>query len=290
VAVGALAPILRRPLKVPRPVTAALAWQAPFALAIAEPRTRARDAGIYALQMWAYICSYEMPNDDPEQLMRRLRADYPIKFDEAIGLGETPTIRLQRALGRAEVVRPHDTFLSAIHWSWFLVPHGTMAFVLLRHHDVFTKNAVMMAATFDLGCVVYWLVPTAPPWWAGSVGKMPHVRRIMTEAGEKFWKRAWKRLYDALAGNPFAAMPSLHFGTSVMAAYVLSDVGPWHGALGWTYALTLGFALVYLGEHYVCDLAAGFALAFGVRKGGPAAWPYLRRVQEAFQQLEPRVR
>ena len=96
-----------------------------------------------------------------------------------------------------EVVRPHDTFLSAVHWSWFLVPHGTMLFVLLRHHDVFARNAVMMAATFDLGCVVYWLVPTAPPWWAGSVGKMPHVRRIMTEAGEKFWRRWWKRLYDA---------------------------------------------------------------------------------------------
>jgi membrane-associated phospholipid phosphatase len=240
--------------------------------------------------MWAYIASYEMPNDDPEELMHRVKADYPIAFDKVIGLGETPTIRLQRTLGRAGVVRPHDTFLSAVHWSWFFVPHGTMAFVLLRHHDVFTKNAVMMAATFDLGCVVYWLVPTAPPWWAGSVGKMPHVRRIMTEAGQKFWRRAWKRLYDALAGNPFAAMPSLHFGTSVMAAYVLSDVGPWHGALGWTYALTLGFALVYLGEHYICDLAAGFGLAYGVRKLGPAAWPHLRRAQLAFQQLEPRVR
>jgi membrane-associated phospholipid phosphatase len=75
-----------------------------------------------------------------------------------------------------------------------------------------------------------------------------------------------------------------------MAAFVLSDVGPRHGALGWTYALTLGFGLVYLGEHYVCDLLAGFGLAYGVRKLGPAAWPHLRRVQEAFQQLEPRVR
>jgi len=290
VAVGALTPLLRRPLNLPRPVTAALAWQAPFALAIAQPRTRARDAGIYALQMWAYVACYEMPNDEPEQLMRRLKADYAITFDHAIGLGETPTIRLQRALGRAGVVKPHDTFLSIVHWSWFLVPHGTMAFVLLRHHEHFTKNAVMMAATFDLGCVIYWLVPTAPPWWAGSVGKMPHVRRIMTEAGEKFWKRWWKRLYDALAGNPFAAMPSLHFGTSVMAAYVLGDVGLGHGALGWAYALTLGFGLVYLGEHYVCDLLAGFGLAYGVRKVGPAAWPHLRRAQLAFQQLEPRVR
>jgi hypothetical protein len=119
---------------------------------------------------------------------------------------------------------------------------------------------------------------------------MPHVRRIMTEAGEKFWRRAWKRLYDALAGNPFAAMPSLHFGTSVMAAYVLSDVGPRHGALGWAYALTLGFGLVYLVENYVCSLIAGFWFDNGVRHAGPAVWPRLQQAQLAFQRLEPRAR
>ncbi len=57
--------------------------------------------------------------------------------------------------------------------------------------------------------------------------------------------------------------------------------------MGWAYALTLGFGLVYLGEHYVCDLIAGFGLAYGVRTVGPAAWPHLRRAQLAFQQLEP---
>jgi membrane-associated phospholipid phosphatase len=155
---------------------------------------------------------------------------------------------------------------------------------------VFVKSAVMMAGTFDLGCVVYWLVPTAPPWWAGSTGKLAHVRRIMTEAGEKFWGRAWQRLYDSLAGNPFAAMPSLHFGTSVMAAFVLSDVGRRQAALGWAYTLTLGFGLVYLGEHYVCDLIAGFALAAAVRTLGPAAWPVLKAIQLEFQRLEPRTR
>ena len=50
---------------------------------------------------------------------------------------------------------------------------------------------------------------------------MPHVRRIMVEAGKQFWGRLWKPLYDSLGRNPFAAMPSLHFGTSVMAAHVL---------------------------------------------------------------------
>jgi membrane-associated phospholipid phosphatase len=287
VVVGALAPVVRNQLNLPRPVTAVLAWQAPLALAIARPRTRARDAGIYALQMWAYVASYEMPNDRPEQLARRVKVGYPIAVDRALGLGQAPTIRLQRALGRPGQVRRHDTLLSIVHWSWFLVPHGTMAFVLLRHHDVFTRNAVIMAATFDAGAAIYWLLPTAPPWYAGSTGRLPHVRRIMTEAGERFWGRAWQRLYDSLAGNPFAAMPSLHFGTSVAAAFVLADVGPRHAAAGWAYAATLGFALVYLGEHYVCDLVAGYGLAYAVRRAGPAAWPALQRAQLAFRRLEP---
>ena len=74
--------------------------------------------------------------------MRRLRGGLPDHGRPAIGAGQTPTVRLQRALGRAGVVRPHDTFLSAVHWSWFLVPHGTMAYVLLRHHDHFVRSAV----------------------------------------------------------------------------------------------------------------------------------------------------
>ena len=46
-----------------------------------------------------------------------------------------------------------------------------------------------------------------------------------------------------------------------MAARLLSPGRTGHGAVGWAYALTLGFGLVYLGEHYVVDLLAGLALA-----------------------------
>ena len=84
-------------------------------------------------------------------------------------------------------------------------------------------------------------------------------------------------------------MPSLHFGTSVMAAHVLAEVGPVPGALGWTYASALGFALVYLGEHYVIDLLAGLALAESVRLRSPPR----RRSSTASRrgaQLEARAR
>jgi membrane-associated phospholipid phosphatase len=287
-AIGAATPLLRRPLNLPKPVTSALAWQAPLALAFALPRTRTRDAAIYALQMWAYVAHYEMPNDDHDELLRRLHVDYPIHLDRVLGGGELPSVRLQRALGRPDRVLAHDRFLSAVHWAWFFVPHTTILFVLLRHREQFERSATQMAAVFDLGLLGYWLVPTAPPWWAGRQGAAPPVRRIMTETGEQWWGRLWEPLYDSLSGNPFAAMPSLHFATSVMAAHVLGDTGRTAGAIGWAYAGTLGFALVYLGEHYVADLIAGLALAEGVRRGMPVAAPGLRSVQRAIQRLEPR--
>jgi membrane-associated phospholipid phosphatase len=289
VAVGIVTPLVRHRLRLKPPVVSALTWPAPAALALAQPRSPLRDAGIYALQMWAYFAHFDMPDDDPDALMLRLKVDYPIACDRVLGLGSLPTTRLQDALGRPGEIRSLDYALSAIHWSWFLVPHGTLAFLLLRHREHFPRSAVLMSATFDLGCVIYWLVPTAPPWWAGANGNMPPVRRIMAEAGERVWRRLWHPLYHSLQGNPFAAMPSLHFGTSVMAARLLSQVGPRHGALGWIYALSLGFGLVYLGEHYVVDLLAGLALAETIWRAAPKLEPFVRIVAVAVQRLEPRV-
>ena len=119
---------------------------------------------------------------------------------------------------------------------------------------------------------------------------MPPVRRIMAEAGERFWRRLWHPLYHSLQGNPFAAMPSLHFGTSVMAARILSQVGPGQAALGWVYALTLGFGLVYLGEHYVVDLLGGLP-RWPRRSGAPRPrWSrWSAKVAGVVQRLEPRA-
>ena len=89
--VGVAAPAVRRRLRLPTPVTSLLAWQAPLALMVALPRSRLRDASVYALQMWAYVAHYELPNDDPARLRARLRVDYPIRIDRAIGLGVVPT-------------------------------------------------------------------------------------------------------------------------------------------------------------------------------------------------------
>jgi membrane-associated phospholipid phosphatase len=113
---------------------------------------------------------------------------------------------------------------------------------------------------------------------------------MMIEYGEQFWGDRWLDLYDVLGGNPLAAMPSLHFATSLMGAHLLSEVGPMAGAVGWTYAMTLGLALVYLGEHYAADLLAGAVLAELVRTRAPGLAPVARRIVSALETLPQRAR
>jgi membrane-associated phospholipid phosphatase len=259
------------------------------------PRSRPRDVLVCVLQMWAYVATYEMPNDDPAALERRVRIAYPVRADRVIGLGRTPTLRLQRAFGRPGRINRLERLLVWSHWVWFTVPHGTAAYLLLRHRERFPRGAALIYATFDIGVIGYWAVPTAPPWYAAAKGLMddgrtPELRRMMVEYGEQFWRSRWRSLYGLLGGNPLAAMPSLHFATSVMAAHVLAETGPVAAAVGWAYAATLGTALVYLGEHYVVDLAAGLALTEGIRRAAPLAAPVLVRVAAGVRDLEARAR
>ena len=291
VATGVAVPLLRRRAGLPVPAVTAATVAAPIALCVALPRTRARDVATCVLQMWAYLAHYEMPNDDPARLEARVHVDYPVAIDRVLGLGELPGARLQRLLGRpgAPLRRP-EQLLVWCHWIWFFIPHGTVAWFLLRRRERFERAALHTYAVFDLGLIGYWALPTAPPWYAAQQGRAPELRRMMVEHGEAFWRRRWGALYGALGGNPLAAMPSLHFATSVMAARLLADESRVRGAVGWSYALTLGFALVYLGEHYVVDLLAGLALTEAVRRGARPAAPILRSAGRRIQALERAAR
>jgi len=295
---GVAAPLLRKRVPAPPLVLQTIAYGAPVGLCIALPRSRGRDVATCALQMWAYLAAYKAPHDDAEAQAIRVHVRYPIVADRVLGLGELPTLRLQRALARrgpqGAEWQAFERVLVWAHWSWFLVPHGTLLYILWRRPARFTRAAVMTYAVFNIGASVYWLAPTAPPWYAADVDEETgegavEVRRMMVEYGEYFWGDGWGSLYSVFGGNPLAAMPSLHFATTVMAALLLAEVGTVPGALGFTYAATLGFALVYLGEHYLVDLVAGTALTLAVRRLGPRAGPALAGLGGAVAALEARA-
>ena len=291
---GFAAPLLRRRIPAPPLLAQTVAFAAPVGLCVAVRRSRRRDIAVCCLQMWAYVAAYKTPHDDSSNQAQRVHVRYPIVADRLLGLGRLPSVRLQRGLARSGPDGPRWTALDRVlvwaHWSWFAVPHSAILYIMVRHPRRFVRAATLTYAVFDVGAAFYWVLPTAPPWYAAGRGEEGQealeVRRMMVEYGEDFWGDGWGSLYSVFGGNPLAAMPSLHFATSLMAASLLAETGSGAGMVGYGYLITLGFALVYLGEHYLVDLLGGVALTAGVKRLAPHATEPLRRAAGIVSRLE----
>jgi len=260
-------------------VTLSLISGVPLAAAAAMPRGRWRYIAVGATYMWAFKVSWELPYDRPESLRKRLQVDYPIRLDSLIGAGVPPTLRLQRALRDPPRVSSIDRAVTAIYGSWF-VPHLVLGWLLLRHEEFVPRAAGRLAAAYHLTTPFYWLVPTAPPWWASeNEGKMEGgVERVRRHVLGGLTGRPRVQREDQPAGNPWGSMPSDHIASAAMTAMGLWEVSAVYGALGWTYVALAGFSVVYLGEHYVVDVIAGLAVAEAVRRAEPTVNPLVRRV------------
>lgn len=278
----------RKDLHLPRSLSTVVAASAPLSVATALPRGRVRKVILWAAQMWAYKMAFEIPYDRPESLRRRLHVDPPLRFDTALGGGTPPGQRLQQALRRKGDVNWLDRVLTAIYALWEAEPHVALALVLKKRPERFAACAVRQAATFDLTLLGYWLVPTAPPWWASEKEERMGgvVQRVPTRVARDLRGEPLEQ-DDVEGANPWASMPSDHFASALAAALTLRAIGPEAGAAGLAYALVLGFALVYLGEHYVADLLAGGALALAVAAAEPLAAPVGRRIDALWRRVEP---
>ncbi|MEA2131830.1 MAG: hypothetical protein QOJ85_4721 [Solirubrobacteraceae bacterium] len=275
---------LRERLRLPAPAAVAIACAAPLgAIAATKPRTRTRYIAAGAAYMWLFKVSWEIPFDEPEKLRRRLHVDYPIAVDRLLGGGVTPTQRLQRALRRPGRVSLLDKAVTLVYGSWFL-PHLLLAYVLVRDERYVPRAAGRLTAAYHLTTPFYWLVPTAPPWWASQHGgRMDgEVDRVVRAVVCNVLGIEPPENSEG-PGNPWGSMPSDHISSAAITAMGLSEVGPVYGAVGWTYVAAAGFAVVYLGEHYLVDVLAGLAVAEVVRILEPHAAPLVRAVAHALE-------
>jgi membrane-associated phospholipid phosphatase len=83
-------------------------------------------------------------------------------------------------------------------------------------------------------------------------------------------------LENGLLANPFAAMPSLHFGYALFIGimlYVLAS-GRWARWFGFIYTCVVLVTIVATGNHYIIDAVAGALVVL-------AAWAFAVNVQPA---------
>lgn len=268
---------LRKPLRVPPAVTLPVASVVPLAVAGVIRPGRWRYVGAGMAYMWVFKLTWELPNDNPDRLRERLQVDYPVRVDTLLGAGVPPTVRLQRALRDPPRVTAFDKAMAVVYGSWVL-PHLILVWVALRHEQYVPRAAGRLAVAYHLTTPFYWLVPTAPPWWASEAeGKMGgEVERVLRHVIRDVRHKP-RRDTDESPGNPWGSMPSDHIASAAITAMALSEVGGASRVVGWTYLALASFSVVYLGEHYLVDVVVGLALAEAIRLVEPLVAPAVRR-------------
>jgi hypothetical protein len=135
---------------------------------------------------------------------------------------------------------------------------GTTAFLVWlyrTHRDRFPLVRNTMIAATGIALTLYVVFPVAPPRLAalGFVDTVSHSAKVNLSS-------------DLLGSlyNPFAAVPSLHFGYALIVGVTIASLArrPFVRALALSYPLVMLVVIVATGNHFFFDAAAG-ALAIG---------------------------
>lgn len=208
----------------------------------------------------------------------------PARADESV-FGVVPSIWLQERLVDGS---PHwyDAAAALVYVTHFVsIPlvTGIVWFGLPRRFKEWVAAVLTLSLVGIVGYVVY---PAAPPWLASDQDAIGTVARISALGWDHWNLEAVGRLtaLGQAGSNPVAAMPSLHAGAALLVALFFwpSASALWRVAL-LAYAVAMAVTLVYTGEHYVVDVAAGWVVAgFAAAVGA-----LVRRRRNAWSGLRP---
>ena len=178
-------------------------------------------------------------------------------LERTIFLGRLPTLELQHAFYRPNVIGPQDWVAMGFYFLHFVLPIavGFVFWMNSREHYRRYVAALLLMCLFAF--VTYLFLPTAPPWY-----DVHGVHKILDETVRKWGVDYYiSPLYTNLNPNRFAAFPSLHAAFPALAA-----IYAWRRfralaivLIAWAAGVWL--AIVYLGEHYFVDALDGLLYA-----------------------------
>jgi len=163
--------------------------------------------------------------------------------------GFVPTAFVQDRFYRPDSVwLDYTGFL--LHSGWFFLPLIFGLVVTLVERKRLMEFLGWIVAASYLSDVFFLAFPVTPPWMETGISRILYDRSFVK--------------YTEFDSNPVAAFPSMHAALPlVIGLFFILRCGRtrWLGWLAVLYALLVGLDVVYLGEHWVIDVLAGYALA-----------------------------
>jgi hypothetical protein len=181
------------------------------------------------------------------------------RFAEAMDHGRA-IARLEQRLGifrerdLQELILRHDLLVAVVNWIYIWVHWPiialTLAWLLIYHRGAYAayRNAMLLSGA--IGILIFALYPVAPP-------------RLLTEYGfaDTITERSssYRVLQPPALANPYAAMPSLHFGWNLLMGIA------WYRAssrrslklAGIVMPVAMLLGIVLTANHFILDGVAG---------------------------------
>ena len=197
--------------------------------------------------------------------------------------GQYPTVLWQDRLFDPNHLHWYDYFLTGVHWSYFIIPHIVAIRIWQKDSALFRHYLSAMILLLSVGLCIYFLIPSNPPWLAPEPVNSPSapvVYRVMETIGKELGGGVYKASYRVIGeSNAIAAMPSIHMAITFLMVFPAFYAGKRWGIAALAYSALMGFALIYLGEHYFVDVVVG-CLVTTYAWVASALW--LRRVAPAI--------
>ncbi len=200
----------------------------------------------------------------------QLQVESVRNIDRALFFGNDPNTVLQDHFWERSI-RWYDVAASITYMTHFVVPIVAMAVLWATSHRQWVRFMKRFATLLVIACALFVIVPTVPPWMAGSP-KFPYglIDELHRDAGRGFRHLGFTGFTNDYRiqlsnGNQYAAMPSLHASFAlIVPAFFLPWVRPrWLKALLLLFPVMMLASLVYLAEHWVIDGLAGWAITVG---------------------------
>jgi hypothetical protein len=164
-----------------------------------------------------------------------------------------------------------------------------LTWVHRARRDAFALVRTTLVTTTAISLAIYVVYPAAPPRLSGlgfsdTVTQQAHVNLSSDALGSLY--------------NPFAAVPSLHFGYALLVGIVVCTLASrrWVRLVGAAYPAFMLFTIVATGNHFFFDAAAGGVvtvvgfLAARALLTQPKTRPWKARVQAPAPVARPLAR
>jgi membrane-associated phospholipid phosphatase len=127
--------------------------------------------------------------------------------------------------------------------------------------------------------ITFLAYPAAPPWMASDTGRIEPITRISSDVWYALGVHDFPSLYNEIAPNAVAAMPSLHAAyATLFALFVIRLFKSRWRYLALIHPAFIFFGTVYMGEHYAIDEIAGIAYGLAAYFAAPHGLRYIKKV------------